>query len=128
MASSKKKTAKNLKSHCRVCCGEANHVIVESVNTETERDGVLYRDSHQIVQCIGCENHSFRLVSSNSQRVDPDTGQRVEEVEAYPFGYYPFRDRGPIAGSNTLPKPLRGIYCETLDAMNHKNLVTVGSA
>ena len=107
-----------MKIYCNICKGSTNHqVIKEEAKQEDDNENqVSFYDNWQIIKCLGCEDISFRHVSSNSDDFDPDTEDAYLNVKLY-----------PIRGQNLLsikpyynvPTVVRNIYRETIDAYNN---------
>jgi Domain of unknown function (DUF4145) len=103
---------------CNRCNGQTNHIVVkeEEQTVRDEENQVSFWDKWEIIKCIGCEEISFRHVSSNSDDYHPETGEHYETVRLYPI-----RGEGilPIKPYYSVPPIVRNIYRETMDAYNN---------
>lgn len=105
----------------RVACAKCNtptrHRVIFSVDLTLNFDDEIFADeSHQIVQCLGCDSTSFRLVRSNSEDFDVIDGEimRSEYEEVYPPRA---AGRPELNDSFLLPYQVRLIYEETHKAL-----------
>jgi len=107
---------------CRQCCRDTQHKIVANYKEQGSehidaRNSVDWWVDSQIIQCAGCQEVSFRTLSSNSEDVDYDyeEGQRIfNEVEKF----YPGRSTGlKTIESHLLPYRIYQIYQETRAAI-----------
>lgn len=116
---------------CIKCLGKTTHKVMVSVDVrgeETDGDWSLqWSDDYQIVECGGCKTKSFRNVSSNS-----DDYFQISDTE-YEYGelelLYPSRLEGRktlASEDHYLPIKVRGIYKETLGALNNNSPVLAG--
>lgn len=111
-------TKEPLKLFCNRCKVKTNHEILKE-EERTDRDDevqVNFYDCWQIIKCLGCEEISFRQLSSNSDDYDTETGEHYENIRLYPI-------RSditiPIKPYYNVPPIVRNIYRETLDAYNY---------
>lgn len=116
---------------CTKCLGKTTHKVMVSVDVrgeETDGDFSSYWcDDYQIVECGGCKTKSFRNVSSNSEDYYPisDTEYEYDELELL----YPSRLEGRKtleSEGHYLPVKVRGIYKETLGALNNNAPILAG--
>lgn len=116
---------------CVKCTGRTVHKVLVSVDVrgeETDRDWSLqWCDDYQIVECCGCKSKSFRNVSSNSEDYYQisETEWEYDELELL----YPSRIEGRKtleSESHYMPFKVRGIYKETLNALNSNSPVLAG--
>ena len=68
-------TNKKISVTCRSCKNETKHIILKDVHIDGQYGEEYYgewqtlvdwQEDYQIVQCLGCENITFRNISSNS--------------------------------------------------------------
>ncbi|WP_424195227.1 DUF4145 domain-containing protein [Ampullimonas aquatilis] len=111
-----------IKVLCRSCKHPTNHDILfnKDDSGETGDGDIRWWADHQVLQCCGCDDISFRTSHSDTESVDPYTGM-PEEFEVL----YPNRTDGrpPIDGHENFPQKTRRIYSETLKALNHNALI-----
>lgn len=107
-----------MKIFCIVCKRETNHEVLKEEKREVydETVDVGFYDEWQIIQCKGCDDISFRHMSSNSEDMDPEDGEPYLTIKLYPLRG---RDILPIRGFYNAKPSVRNIYRETIDAYNH---------
>ena len=116
---------------CTKCLGKTTHKVLTSVDLlGEESDGdwsIQWSDDYQIVECCGCKSISFRVVSSNSEDMYQvsETDYDYKKLELL----YPSR----IEARKTLedqvhflPNKVRGIYKETITALNNNSPILAG--
>lgn len=105
---------------CGSCKGITNHQVLAEKDAEGEDEeiSVQWWASYQIIQCLGCENISFRVCSSNTDEYDPQTGRLVESVKLFPDRC---EHRLPVDGWWRFPPRTKSIYQETLSALNNQS-------
>jgi len=115
-----------IKITCRTCIGKTKHHrlwILEEHSTD-DADGVEWKAVYEVLQCLGCENISFRTQHSSDEEYD-DEGQWLVDEEIYPS-----RDKGrqPIDNYSALPEKDEQQYLETLLAVNNniRGLAAIG--
>lgn len=118
---------------CKACCRETNHKVISSyleTGSEEFPDGNSYdwSSESQIIQCVGCEDVSFRVRSSNSEEYDvDDDGQSLTHLET--VKYYPGRAIGPrLLEHWYLPRIVAQIYQEARAAVEGELLIIGGIA
>lgn len=107
-----------MKIFCSVCKRETNHEVLKEEKRQINDDEVevSFYDEYQIIQCKGCDDISFRQMSSNSEDYDPESGTSNKTIKLYPQRG---KDILPIKGFyNALPS-VRNIYREAIDAFNN---------
>jgi hypothetical protein len=114
---------------CRNCGKKTNHSILKSVDVRNSEDwwGWWDEDSFQIVQCLGCDDISFRKVYTNSENIDgdPDTGETWLDAD---ITIYPSRivGRNKLRQVEFLPWQVARIYDETHAALCSKQPILAG--
>ena len=110
-------------------------MILKDVHIDGEYGAVQYgkflsmvdwKTDYQIVQCLGCENISFREVSTDSENVyqiAPDEWEDVITEKIFPN---PEESRDGLEDRNILPSSLKRIYEETLNTLNSGQAVLSG--
>jgi len=119
----------NQKLICRECSRETSHSIIAtySENGSEEVYGpntVDWNIQNQIIQCLGCETVSFRVLSTNSEDYDIDEdGMYYNEN----IKFYPSRSEG-LKEINVymLPYNVQCIYKETILAIENEQNVLAG--
>lgn len=107
-----------LKLPCNECGRVTRHQVLTGVRADHEwtdgHNSVDGKTDTQLVQCQGCEAVSTYCESSNTEDRDWETGQYHVTT-----AHYPPRDahRARFEG-HELPVGLRGVYIETLKAIN----------
>jgi hypothetical protein len=115
---------KKIQVLCRTCSRPTNHdVLFTKESSGEEPEAIHWWHTHQVLQCRGCDAITFRTEASNSEEIDPYTGN-PEEFETL----YPSRADGrpPIIGYENFPVKTQKIYRETLKAL-HANALTLGA-
>jgi hypothetical protein len=100
------------------CKGITSHNIVAKHDSSGEEcDGeIQWWENHQVIQCCGCENLSFRKVHSNTELFDPRTGKLEQSVTLFPE---PLGARSLMDGCDHFPSKTYRVYAETMKAVNH---------
>ena len=112
---------------CQQCKRNTRHIVLRSVDTsysEDWGDGFFSAESkYQVIQCLGCEEISFRTESSNSEDIDPEYGPVISEV------IYPRRTMETINIKSylNLPYHLNRIYKETIECYNNDLMTLCGA-
>jgi uncharacterized protein DUF4145 len=115
---------------CKECCRETSHSIISSYSEAGYEDcgggnGVDWDVRNQIIQCLGCEAVSFRVISTFSEDYDYD--QEGKMVLNETVKYYPGRSEGLKAiSSYLLPENVQCIYKETILAIENEQNVLAG--
>ena len=118
---------------CKECSLETNHKVVAEYTESGSEDcgrGNSYdwTENSQIIQCLGCDEISFRLCAYNSEEVGHD--YNTGECYSIPtITYYP----GRVVGSNvidhwSLPWVIGGVYKEARSAVENELFIISGIA
>lgn len=124
-----KTDTKEEKSKCNKCLSETKHKIIANYiesGSEEQGHGHSYDwyDEHQIIQCCGCEEISFKCIKTNSEDVDFD-GETTFPWEY--ITYYPQRNLSqPYPNIEMLPLKVLRIYNETVSALNNDQRILAG--
>jgi len=107
-----------MKAFCGQCKGETNHTVLREIKKSYDYgDGAVSADgTWQIIECMGCEDVSFREVWTDSENLDPFEGRSIEDVKLYPIRS---KDVLPIKTYYNVPYKVRNIYREVIDAFNN---------
>ena len=113
---------------CSGCDNLTRHKILFSVGLRHETQDIWEIESYQIVQCLGCDTLSFRLLRVNSEDIgyiDEDEVDYLERTEVYPPR---IAGRPKLKDDGLLPYEVEKIYQETHAAlcMNLRILAAVG--
>lgn len=114
---------------CKECCRETSHSIAASYKETGSEDcgggnSVDWDSQSQIIQCLGCETVSFRVISTCSEDYDlVENGMIYNET----VKYYPGRTEGLKAiNVYLLPAKVQSIYKETILAIENEQNVLAG--
>jgi hypothetical protein len=118
---------------CVGCQRRTLHIVMQSVDCHEQllEDGyhvtIQSWQKYQIVQCLGCEEISFRLSTRCSEDfvTDPISGETVleEKVECYPSRIV---GRKKLEYGLNLPAQVSAIYDETHAALCNKQPILAG--
>lgn len=117
---------------CIKCSGKTTHKVLVSADVRGQEEddsgwSITWIDSYQIIECRGCKSKSFRNVSSNSEDYYPISENEYEYAELELL--YPARTKNRNTLKNEehyLPTKVRGIYKETLEALNNNSPILAG--
>jgi len=106
----------------KVLCGECkivtNHNIVAwHEEGSGPEDEIMWRAHFQIIQCMGCDDISFRQTLACEEDFDPHTGHLQEAEILYPNR---ISGRDQMPGYEYFPAKTNRVYMETLKALNHR--------
>lgn len=103
---------------CPGCSTNTNHLVVGSVDVESDYDFTVFSEHYQVVQCRGCDAVSFRRhwYSSDDTFYDEDENEEVliEHEELYPPRAV---GRPVLSDLHSLPPSVQAIYLETHKAL-----------
>lgn len=113
---------------CGRCNTKTNHKVLSAVKlfwdeTEYQIQGM---NLFETISCLGCEEISFRLTTSNSDNVEQDEdGNYIypETEELYPNRLV---GRPPLIEQYFLPEKIRSMYKETHSALSSKLKILAG--
>lgn len=118
---------------CKRCCIETKHKVVACLTERGSEDcgggnSVDWNEESQIIQCLGCEEVSFRVCSTNSEDYDFDDETNTQ-YHNRTITYYP----GRVTGSKVidhwlLPWGISGIYKEARSAVENELFIISGIA
>lgn len=103
------------KVYCMKCRQTTNHTIVGEHELMERNDDFDLLLVWAILLCAGCESVTFMEKSTFSEDYNPQTDAYDSSIR-----YYPERDEHalPVKPFNNVPKKLRRIYREVIDAFN----------
>lgn len=126
-------TDNDQKFPCKKCSLETKHKVVACLEENGSEDcgggnSVDWSEEHQIIQCLGCEEISFRVCSTNSEDYDFDDETNTQYL-CRTITYYP----GRVPGSKVidhwlLPWGISGIYKEARSAVENELFIIGGIA
>jgi ribosomal protein S27E len=108
---------------CTDCKHETNHEVLYSLLLHKKEEFEEYswhEDEYQVVRCLGCNEISFRIIKSDSELQNLETGYYdVAEI------IYPRRTKETINGKIylNLPSTIKTLYNETIDCYNNNILL-----
>jgi hypothetical protein len=105
---------------CRTCKHPTNHKILFSKDASGDDDGIKWWESHQVIQCCGCDEISFRKIFECTEDIDLYTGDLILTETLYPSRT---EGRPLMEGHENFPSKTRRIYSETLKALNQNALI-----
>ena len=102
---------------CIQCRKVTNHIVLQKRDTSgsTQDGDIQWWESHQIVQCAGCDDISFRRTSTCTEDFDPYSGDLTENETLYPERT---QGRTPMEGYEDFPHKTKRVYMETLKALS----------
>lgn len=115
---------------CKECNRETSHQIISSYCEHGHEDHgygnyVDWTVKNQIIQCLGCEDVSFRISSTCSEDYDYDVNGKPYHYET--TKYYPSRFEGLKAiNIYLLPDEVQSIYQETILAIENEQNILAG--
>ncbi|UFH55385.1 DUF4145 domain-containing protein [Spirosoma sp. KNUC1025] len=117
-----------IKVLCSNCKNITKHRVLFSIKRNDkgdmgDGDWIYWCDEEQIIECLGCENLSFRIEKSNSEDYDEEHNNIVTEL------VYPKRsvETWPEKVFSNVPYNLRRVYRETIDCFNNDLLTLCGA-
>jgi hypothetical protein len=77
-------TGSTVRAHCNKCGRETKQLVKAAHNSSWVSDyAPTFWESHQVIECGGCETTSYRTTRSNEQDTDADDNP-IEAVEQFP--------------------------------------------
>ena len=112
---------------CEVCKINQKHTVVKSVRRTDEDEYETAITEYEIVQCMNCDDVSFRkeYSDSNTYEYDHDANEPIYE---YVVNVYPSRTAGrfKVKGAVYLPLLVRSAYDELIQALNGGQKILAG--
>ncbi len=104
-------------ARCLVCKRRTQHDILHKASrtADYEEGGIICWDAYEVIQCRGCEDISFKHVSTNTEETD-EHGNLVPTTKLYPSR----ETREPINDYYYFPAKVLRVYKETLTAISNK--------
>lgn len=113
---------------CKKCNRLTNHKVWTIVTCSWDVPGpdIQGTDHYEIISCLGCEEVSFRLSSTNSE--DYYTDEEGDYHQIFTEEIFPNRlaGRSPLVDQYRLPHKVREIYRETHSALSTKLKILAG--
>ncbi|MEZ8408738.1 DUF4145 domain-containing protein [Vibrio splendidus] len=118
-------TQKTVKSHCRQCSNETNHVVLAE-KIESSQEDYAYSHTYQITQCLGCDTKSFREIFEeieHAYQISEDEWEVPTSITVYPNF---IKGHRALDGEYYLPSLVGRIYKEVLLAVQEDALILAG--
>lgn len=112
-------------SACGSCDRDTKHKILFSVEV-SEYDEYRLDRIYQVVECCGCETKSFRKVVAyyeHEYQIDDNEWDVPENITNYPAV---FKGHQALPGIHRVPKLVREIYAQSLEAIKNQSNVLAG--
>lgn len=108
---------KTTQARCLVCKNQTQHDILHKTSRtgKHEEAGIMWWDTYEVIQCRGCEEISFKHVSSNTEEID-EHGNLLPTTRLFPSR----ETREPINDYYNFPAKVVLVYKETLTAISNK--------
>lgn len=106
-----------LKHYCDKCKGITNHFILYNKNMPSTDPDYSLECKYFMVQCLGCEDLSFRIETHDYEAIYPDDENNWIhdiKIEIYP---QPLKNHKILQGLYILPSKIRIVYNETINAL-----------
>ncbi len=112
---------------CSKCNRKTNHKVLTLVEHYWDADGDIQGyDIYETLSCMGCEEISFRLASTNSDDIDVIDENHWVHVETEELFPQRLIGRSPLDDQHLLPLKIRQIYKETHSALSSKLKILAG--
>jgi len=123
----KKTKDETRKIACSKCNRKTNHKVLTVVEYYWNADNDIQGyDNYETISCLGCEEISFRLASTNSDDVDMDENGDMVHPETEEIFPGRLMGRSPLEDQHFLPLKIRAIYKETHLALSTKLKILAG--
>lgn len=112
---------------CEVCKIIQKHAVIKSVRRTDEHDHETAITEYEIVQCLNCDELSFRKEYSDSETYYFDH-ESDENIHEFTVDVYPSRTAGrfKLKGIFFLPPLVRAAYEELIQALNGGQKILAG--
>lgn len=107
---------------CRQCGQTTNHKVIYELARKSEPDDYFWHTSWQIIECLGCNDISFRQETVTEDDID-EYGQGAPTEKLYPSR---ISGHKPLENQDLLPIKLNRVYDETLSALENSLFVLAG--
>lgn len=123
----KKVKDENRKIACSRCNRKTNHKVLTIVEHYWDASGEIQGyDYYETISCLGCEEISFRLASTNSDDMGQDENGKYFHPETEEIFPQRLIGRSPLDDQYLLPLKIRQIYKETHSALSSKLKILAG--
>lgn len=110
---------KTRKVACSKCNRKTNHKVLTSVEYYWDASGDIQGyDYYETISCLGCDEISFRLASTNSDDIDMDEDGKYFNSETEELFPQRLIGRSLLSDLHLLPLKIRQIYRETHSALS----------
>lgn len=117
---------KSKKSYCDNCQNETNHAILFNKKVSSDSEGYDYDTKYLTIQCMGCENVSFRQEFHDYEATYPDDNDNwVHDITVTLFPQ-PLKNHKAFSEQYLLPKQILTVYNETLEALKSNCYLLAG--
>lgn len=119
---------KTVKSFCSRCHYETNHGVLFSKTVDYDPEEYHCSSVYRVVQCLGCENISFRSVFYDFEASYPDNeGNWIPETT---INLYPslLKEHQPLSNTYILPSKIQTVYKEAINAFKANCFLLTGVA
>lgn len=117
---------KSKKSYCDNCQNETNHAVLFNKKVSSGSEDYHYDTKYLTVQCMGCENVSFRQEVHDYEATYPDEYDNwVHDITVTLFPQ-PLKNHKAFREQYLLPIQIRTVYNETLEALKSNCYLLAG--
>ena len=119
-------TPKITKCFCSRCHQETNHKFLFTKVIESDPDLYHCAYLYQVIECLGCENISYRTIFNDYESSYPDEygNWRIDSTtNIYPT---PLKKHKPLTDTYILPAQIRTVYKESIDAFKANCFLLTG--
>jgi hypothetical protein len=112
------------KYFCRNCNGKRNHKQLFEKKTSGDEDGFFqWVDNYLVIECLGCETVSFLQVKGDTSMIEYDEeGNPDYYFDNLIYPYY-IESKSKLVNPYMLPKSLKDIYEETINAFKSNSFI-----
>jgi hypothetical protein len=104
---------KKVSNYCSSCNGVRNHIVLYETIVDTSNEDYHCQWVYSIVECLGCDNVSFRSVFEDLESLHYDNDENYQTVYNYPVT---INGHSKIRRAWDLPQQVATVYHESLDA------------
>ena len=112
-----------MKSYCAKCKNETNQKILFSKDIHFAEESGWWDDtSYQVIECMGCETVSFRMLYDDVSRNGDEENNTISQE------LFPTRGQSNLEKKfvRNIPREIKAVYNEVIDSYND-NLVLLCS-
>ena len=101
--------------YCRRCSGKTNHSVLCKGMEEADPDDGIWRRTHYLARCAGCETYCYATATETEDTFDPRLERMVPEWVVYPT---PEGEKEPLEKYFVFPIRVSAIYLEVVKSIN----------